>query len=33
MMKKLLDILMAALTAVLLWAAVEDDYAKSGNVN
>jgi hypothetical protein len=32
-MKKLLDILMAALNAVLLWAVEEDDYIMSGHVN
>jgi len=32
-MKKLLDILMVALNAVLLWAVEEDDYILSGHVN
>ena len=32
-MRNSLDILMAALNAVLLWAVEEDDYIKSGHVN
>jgi hypothetical protein len=32
-MKRLLDILMAALNSVLLWAVEEDDYILSGHVN